>query len=97
MTIISKKTQIKIAIISHALVQEESRNRWKILAKDPKYEVNLIVPKYWESTWFGKDEINKFETKEFHEKNFHIYPLPTTNNHNWTTYLFKSYDLKFNN
>lgn len=84
---------LKIAIISHALVIPAFQNRWKSLAQDKKYEVNLLIPRYWVQTWFGEKII--YHSQEVHEGNFHVYPLPTTNDHNWGTYLFKSFDAKF--
>lgn len=84
---------LKIAIISHALVQEVSQRRWKLLAEDKDYEVHLLVPEYWESCWFGEKIV--YEPKEVHNKNFHVHPLPTTNVSNWGKYLFKSFDALF--
>ena len=87
--------KIKIAIISHALVSEINQNRWKRLAEDNKYEVHLLIPKYWESYWFGKDEKEVYEPKEIHNGNFHVHPIKTTNITNWSKYLFISLDAKF--
>jgi glycosyltransferase involved in cell wall biosynthesis len=84
---------IKIAIISHALVIPVFQNRWKELAKDKDYEVHLLIPKYWEQTWFGEKVIYKHS--ELHDDNFHVHPLPTTSVRNWVIYLFKSIDIKF--
>jgi len=87
--------KIKIAIVSHALVVNVNQRRWKRLAEDDKYEVHLLVPKYWESHWFGKDEEVVYEPKEIHDDNFHVHPLATTSVKNWGKYLFKSCDAKF--
>ena len=83
----------KIAVISHAFVTPVSQNRWKRLAEDPNYEVHLIVPREWESTWFEEKIV--FEPKEVHEGNFHVHLLPTTSKSNWTRYFFISLDGKF--
>lgn len=87
--------KVKIAIISHALVVPVAQNRWKRLAQSSNYEIHLIVPKYWESVWFGKDEKVVYEPKEIHNGNFNIHPLATTSVKNWSKYLFKSFDAKF--
>jgi glycosyltransferase involved in cell wall biosynthesis len=86
---------LKIAIISHALVTPTNQNRWKRLAEDNNYEVHLLVPKYWETTWFGKNEKKIFNTKEENCCSFHTHPFPTTSVKNWGRYLFKSIDIKF--
>jgi glycosyltransferase involved in cell wall biosynthesis len=86
---------LKIVIISHALVLPINQNRWKKLAEDKNYEVHLLVPKFWETEWFGKNEKKVFNTKEENCCNFHMHPLPTTSVKNWGKYLFKSIDIKF--
>lgn len=85
-----KSDKIKIAIISHALVIPVFRNRWQRLAEDPKYDVHLIVPEYWEQTWFGEKVV--YETAPYNSERFHIVPLPTTSKTNWGKYFFKSLD-----
>ena len=84
---------LKIAIISHALVIPVFQNRWKQLAQDKNYEIHLLIPKYWEQTWFGEKVI--YDQKEVHDENFHLYPMATTSLRNWGKYLFKSIDGKF--
>jgi len=84
---------LKIAIISHALVAPVNQNRWKRLAQDKNYEVHLLIPQYWEQTWFGEKVV--YEPKEVHDDNFHVYPMPTTSIKNWGKYFFKSIDGKF--
>jgi len=85
--------KVKIAIISHAQIIPVFQNRWKRLAQDEEYEVHLLVPEYWEQTWFGEKVI--YQPQELHENNFHIHPLPTTSVKNWSRYLFKSIDARF--
>ena len=68
--------KIKIVIISHALVQEVFWNRWKMLAKDDKYEVHLIIPKYWESYWFREKVV--FKPREVRDGNFNVHTLEAT-------------------
>ena len=84
---------LKIAIISHALVQEVIQRRWKKLADDSSFEVHLLVPKYWETEWFREKVV--YEPEEVHSDNFHVHPMPTTNTKRWGSYLFKSIDGKF--
>ena len=84
---------LKIVIISHALVIPVFQNRWKQLAQDKNYEIHLLIPKYWEQTWFGEKVI--YDQKEVHDDNFHLHPMATTNVSNWGKYLFKSIDAKF--
>ena len=79
--------KIKIAVISHALIVESNRGRWKKLAEDKRYEVHLIVPRRWKSRWFGKEVV--FETKELHSDNFHIHTLQPTDEENWGRYFLK--------
>lgn len=86
---------IKIVIISHALVIDVNQNRWKRLSQDKTFEVHLLVPAYWETEWFGKDERKIYNSKEIHKENFHIHPIPTTSIKNWSRYLFKSIDCNF--
>jgi len=87
--------KVKIAIISHALVVPVNQNRWKRLAQNSNYEIHLVVPKYWESDWFGKDEHIVYEPKELHNGNFNIHPLDTTSVKNWSKYIYISFDAKF--
>ena len=82
----------KICIISHALVQEPPRKRWRILAEEYGYEVHLLVPKYWESYWFQTKQV--FEPQKEHDENFHIHPLPTTSVKIWGRYFFISMDAR---
>jgi len=86
--------KIKILIISHALVSDVNQKRWERLAKDNNYEVNLLIPKYWESNWFKEKII--YEPKEIRSKDYNIYTLNTTSKSKWTRYFFKSFSLKLN-
>lgn len=90
---IMTKNKLSIVIISHAQVIPVFQNRWKKLSKDENYEVHLLVPRYWEQTWFGEKVI--YEPEEEHDGNFHVHPLKTTNVRSWGTYLFASLDAKF--
>ncbi len=85
--------RVRIAVISHAFVDEIFRNRWYRLASDPKYEVHLLTPKYWISNWFG--ERVEFEPKEIHEANFHLHTLKTTSRSKWHRFFFISLSLNF--
>lgn len=79
-----------MAVISHALVIPVFRNRWRRLAEQGDIEVHLFIPEYWEQTWFSEPII--YETDEYHDGNFYIHPLKTTNNHDWNTYLLLGLD-----
>lgn len=92
MTTISKKTQ-KIVIVSHALVVPENQTRWRRLANDKSLEIHLLVPKYWESSWFFTKKI--YRTEKISDDNFHIHPISTTSIMNWSKYLYKSFDANF--
>lgn len=81
-----------ICIISHALVQEPPRKRWRIMAEEYGYDVHLLVPKYWESYWFQTKQV--FEPEEEHTHNFHLHPLSTTSVKHWGRYFFISLDAK---
>ena len=78
---------LKIVIISHALVQEVAWNRWKLLAKDSKYEVHLIIPRYWESYWFKEKIV--FQPREIKDGNFNVHTLEATDVKNWGKYFLK--------
>jgi len=85
--------KLKVAIISHAQVIPEFQNRWKRLALDEKYEVHILIPEYWEQTWFGEKII--YKTEETNDGDFYIHPFPTTSVKNWARYFFKSVDADF--
>lgn len=87
--------KLKIAVISHALVNEVAQKRWQLLAKNRDYEVHLLIPKYWEHTWFGENDKVVFNPKEIHNDNFHVHLLKTTSNKAWGQYFFISADAKF--
>ena len=58
-----------IVVISHALVQEPTRKRWRLLAEKYNYDVHLIVPREWHSTWLHEKVI--YTPEEIHEESFH--------------------------
>lgn len=87
--------KIKVAIISHALVQEIAQRRWKKLSEDKCFEVHLLIPRYWETTWFGIDDKKVFCPEEVRDDNFHVHTLATTSVKNWGKYFFISFDVKF--
>jgi glycosyltransferase involved in cell wall biosynthesis len=83
---------MKIAVISHAFVQEVPRKRWRILAEKYGHEVHIIVPKKWYSTWFGNKRT--FKVDKVRDNNFYIHPLATTSKKKWWQYFFLSFDMK---
>lgn len=83
---------LKIAVVSHALVIPVFQNRWKKLSQDSKYDIHLLVPEYWEQTWFGEKVI--YEPNNTNEDNFKVHPMATTSKKNWSFYLFKSLGAK---
>lgn len=83
---------VKIAIISHALVQEVPQKRWRILAEKYPVEVTLLVPRIWRSKWL-RDEV-VFRPRVIVDGRFRVIPLPTTSETNWGRYFFKSFDAK---
>jgi len=83
---------LKLAIISHALAQESSQARWKLLAERYPVEVSLLVPKLWKSRWLRDEQV--FEPKAIHNGRFRVIPLPTTSKTNWGRYFFLSLDAK---
>jgi len=87
--------KIKIIIISHAFVVSVNQDRWRRLAEDGSYEVHLLIPKHWESDWFGSDSKKVYKSKEVNDGNFHAHALATTSVKNWGRYFFKSFDAKF--
>lgn len=84
---------IRIAIISHALVEKVNRRRWEKLAEEDGFEVHLIIPEYWETDWLKEKKV--YEPDEIHKNQFHVHTLPTTSKKNWCRYFFVSIDAKF--
>jgi len=88
-------SKCKIAIVSHALAASDNQSRWRRLSEDKRYEIHLLVPKYWESHWFDKKDKIIFKPEEVHDDNFHVHPLATTDKRNHRRYLFTSFDARF--
>ena len=88
------ETNRVIVIVSHALVIPVFQNRWRRLSREDGYEVHLIIPAYWEQTWFG--EKVTYAPDSIEDKDFHVHPIKTTNTTNWSTYLFRSINCKLN-
>lgn len=83
----------KIVVISHAFVEPVNQQRWKELAKDPEYEVHLVTPCYWESTWFkGK---KTYQVSSSQQGGFFVHAFSTTSKKNWNKFLFKKLSLSF--
>jgi len=83
--------RIKLAVVSHALVQEICQKRWRILAEDYPVDVSLVVPSVWRSRWLRKEMI--FRPRPVAEDHFKVMTLPTTTTRYWGKYLFYSRDL----
>lgn len=81
---------MKVVVVSHAMVQDHSRARWRRLAERYPVEVTLLVPANWENNWFG--EISVWKPQPVKEEGFQVVPLPVTDCRNWGRYLFKSLD-----
>lgn len=87
----NEKKPKKIAVISHALVQDIVRERWRKLAGRGDYEVHLIVPNRWRQYWFGNEK--PYEREAIQEENFYVHPFPVTDEVRWHRYFFKSLDI----
>ena len=83
---VTKNTN-KLLIISHALVIPSFRLRWERFARESDWEVHLLVPKYWEQTWFGEKVI--YETQNETVDNYHVHAVETTNVSVWGRYFIK--------
>jgi L-malate glycosyltransferase len=81
---------MKVVVVSHAMVQEASRTRWQLLAQNHDVEVTLLLPAYWQTTWFA--DAQAWQTSAVSENNFNVVPLPVTDSGNWNRYLFRSAD-----
>lgn len=85
--------KLKLVVVNHAFVVPALRHRWQLLAQDERFAVHLLVPRLWEQSWFG--ERVTYHIEEIHDGDFHLHPLPTTDTHNWSQYLFRSIDAHF--
>ena len=74
----------RLCVISHAMVHEQNRERWRRLALDYPVDVDLVVPARWESTWFGN--LTVWESEPSVQGRFAVFPLPTTNCRDWGRY-----------
>ncbi len=83
---------IKLAVISHALVQEIPRKRWRLLAEKHPVEVTLLVPGIWRSSWFTNNM--EYRARPENRGGFRILPMPTTSRTNWSRFLFLSPDTR---
>lgn len=81
---------MKIAVVSHALIQDASRARWRRLAEQHSVEVTLLVPAHWESSWFGG--LTVWDPLPGDAGRLHVLPLPVTESRNWGRYFFRSLD-----
>lgn len=84
---------LKLAVISHAFVEELFQKRWRLLAEKYPVEVSLLVPEIWRSNWLGDEVV--YRPKAVEDGRFRVIPLPTTSQRNWGRYFFKSLDAKF--
>jgi len=83
---------VRVLVVSHAMVQDASRARWKRLAERHSAEVTLIVPMHWESIWFGV--LRTWEPAPVEGGGFRVIPLPVTNSRKWGAYIFRSLDAR---
>ena len=81
---------MRIVVVSHALVQEASRARWRRLAERSDVTVTLLVPARWTSSWFGGSQV--WRPKAVEDGRFRVIPVPLTSRGNWYRYLFRSLD-----
>ncbi|MBT3979992.1 MAG: glycosyltransferase [Bacteriovoracaceae bacterium] len=74
-----------IFVISHALVVPENRKRWEELASlTNKYKIILLIPEYWESTWFGDKKT--WSTQNYQSEALEIVAVKTTHPSDWSRY-----------
>lgn len=79
---------MRILILSHALVQKASQERWRRLAQSyPHIQVRLVIPEIWESTWFNDRMIFHGATEDV--GNFQVRTLETTSRSNFSVYFFR--------
>lgn len=87
----------KLLIISHALVKESNRARWKHLARNYDYEVRILVPEFWKSEWFDDREPKTWSPEPVKKENYELVPVPTTDEKNWGKYLIKNLGKQYRN
>jgi len=81
---------IKLVIVSHALAQEPSQARWRLLAERHPVEVHVLTPRVWRTTWLGKQQV--LRPRPIHDGRFHVHPMWTTSSRKWGRYFFISPD-----
>lgn len=78
----------KLLIVSHALIQESSQARWRKLAEKGEFNIRILVPKKWESNWFGEKKTTLVHhADDTQQANFQVVPVSATSRHDWRTYL----------
>jgi glycosyltransferase involved in cell wall biosynthesis len=79
----------RIVILSHVNAQPLGQVRWRRFASNyPDFEVHLISPKKWTSTYLSKSV--SFSQSSLSDENFHIHTLNIYNDGNDSTYLFRN-------
>lgn len=81
---------MKIVVISHAMVQDAPRARWRRLAELYPVSVTLLVPSRWESSHFGK--LVTWNPQPISEGFFNVVPLSVIGMNSESSYFFKSWD-----
>jgi glycosyltransferase involved in cell wall biosynthesis len=87
---VTAEVPIRLTVYGHALVQPPHWARWRELAENYPVDVHLVVPREWESTWFGQPVIARPPAVQ--EERFRVTPLPVTNRRHWGRYMFRSFD-----
>jgi glycosyltransferase involved in cell wall biosynthesis len=87
---VTSEQPIRLTVYGHALVQPPHWARWRELAERYPVAVHLVVPREWESGWFGQPVIAR--PPAVHEGRFRVSPLPVLNRRHWGRYVFRSFD-----
>lgn len=82
---------MRVMVVGHGLVLPENRRRWQVLADAHGVSVTLVLPRRWRSSWLKRAQ--QFETEAYREGDLEVLPLPTTSDHDWNRYLYRSADL----
>ena len=85
---------MKVAVISHSMVEPENRARWRALAdRHPDTVVTLVVPAVWPSLWSTAREPRTYVTQSEERGNYRIIALPAMRAGNPGRFVFVSPDM----
>jgi glycosyltransferase involved in cell wall biosynthesis len=87
---VTSEPPIRLTVYGHALVQPPHWARWRELAEAYPVSVHLVVPREWESVWFGEPVVAR--PPAVAEERFRVTPLAVLDRRHWGRYVFRSLD-----